>query len=437
MPGNAKPLKVGYLILKTKSKKKDNIGGDIIRRILMRGGFDVVNCQPCDINKFHLVIYSIPSTFQIIDFLAAARKFKFDKRKCSILIGGFGCQNINSIYQYVDFAYYGRAHLDIIDVVGSILKNGGSDNKSLFSTKYPSKVKLNYNAGLFCDGSFQESFIGCENTCSFCHYTHARGRKGQNSKTYNQGLLTNGLHPEILFKDIKFLKKKPGRVRTAIDGFSQRLRYKYGKKISNIEIIESINHLGGLVKSTTRKQFNIFGGVDVVGRRECVVVLAYNIGHFPTETEDDISELNDTLRQCTPKGRVIVILQTTPFRPSLLTPMQWSPVKIFPQWLDRQQQTIVDNDKFLFKYSYTLEGALTHLMSVIIDRYGVYGDDQEVIDFLIKNRRGRNQETAMDLMANGGGKYTYALDINKHDPLPYVDSYYNKKRLQRLALALQ
>ena len=117
--------------------------------------------------------------------------------------------------------------------------------------------------------------------------------------------------------------------------------------------------------------------------------------------------------------------------------MQWMPVRIFPEWSERREYTVVDKKNLLPKYSFTLEGAFSHLCSVIIDRYGVYGDDSNVLDVILSPGAGKSKVRAERLLAEGGEKYTYALDPLTQDPMPHVVSYHSKDKLRKMAIALR
>jgi hypothetical protein len=409
--------KIGYLVISYKTKRTDNIGGDLIRTILQNTGFDVDICGPQDINKYDLVLHSIPSTYQLIDLLKAARKHSFEKRKTKILIGGFGVQNITAIKPYVDFAYYGRAHNDIVSVVSAILADGDVDNPYLYNIARDNNVTV--NQAPLCTEYFKEEFVGCVNKCKFCHYSWSRKPQG-NPGGYVQNLLMKGNSPEVLWKDIFDFKTKPGRIRTAIDGFSERLRLNYGKQITDDDITNGINHLGSLRKAGLAKGLT------------AVVVLVYNIGHMPGETEDDWQALTDAVNKANPQNRVIFIVHTTPFRPSILTPMQWEPVKLWPEWSSMREMVIRDDASLLSKYSFTLEGAFSHLSSVIIDRLQ---DPYDAVLQGILHPKGKTsaQRAAYLLDRYNAESFLQEMPIDTYAPVPYLEGYVSNSRLRAIA----
>lgn len=425
--------KIGYLVTSTKSKRTDNIGGDIIRNILEEDGYSVEVCRPDEINKYELVLHSIPSTYQVIDYLRAARVHGFDKRKSKILIGGFGVQNITAIEPYIDYAYYGRAHSDISRVVKTLMKNGDISDPHVYSVEQKNNVCINQAA--LCDRHFKETFTGCPNMCMFCHYAWARKPQG-NSSGYVQHLLTGGGSPEIMWKDIFKLTKKPGRIRTAIDGFSEKLRYSYGKRISNEEIVEGINKLGSLKESSVVYQESLLGGVVNVAKKQCVTCLVYNIGHFPGETSDDWQEFAEVVTKAKPRERVIMIIHTTPFRPSILTPMQWESVQLWPEWSEMRELTVRDDEKVLCKYSYTLEGAFSHLSSVVIDR--LKSPTDSILDGILKPGGNTSRERATYLLErHDAGRFCEEMPIDGPAPVPCLEGHVPNDKIRKIAEKLR
>jgi hypothetical protein len=122
----------------------------------------------------------------------------------------------------------------------------------------------------------------------------------------------------------------------------------YGKRITNDEVVDGINHLGSFPGTT--------------------VMLVYNISNMPHETQADRDELYAVLRRANPKHRVIVVVQSTPFRPSLVTPMQWAPVTLYPATSDLSAQVIHDSDNLRVVHSFSNESPWSQLETVIVSR---------------------------------------------------------------------
>lgn len=355
-------LRCGYLEYEYDGKRSGNIGGEIIYKLTGELA-DIERCSADDINNYDLVLVSIPSSGQMIDVYKLAIEHRFEARKCKIIIGGYGVQNVNLLRGLVDFAFFGRAHDCLYEILSGIEQGGINDAlyEHMIDISSPHIVKLR-QAPLMNNAVFKEEFTGCPLKCKFCHYTYARKHDGHGD-SYTQSLLTDGNADEILYSDILGLCEKRGRIRTAIDGFSERIRFLYGKRISNDLIVDGINHLGYIAQD--KYQDDMFGGHELNKR---TVMTVYNICNFPYETDDDEQEFIDIVQNANPKTRVIFILHSTPFRASPATPMQWERVQIFPDWSEQREKTICDRDNLLVKYSYTLEGPWSQLLAAIVER---------------------------------------------------------------------
>lgn len=328
----------------------DNIGAKVIADILNRHSFPVSFCAPETAHKFQIVLVSLTSTYDVYAFYKAVAlrpEWQRGKRQFRVVAGGFGMQNPYPIRNFVDVAVFGRAENFIVELIQAVLENKPYCHESVMNLPDISKVKIAQATGLYQSSVFTEEFIGCPNKCLFCHYTWARKPLGNNG-AYVQGTLTDGNSPELLFKDLKTITKKCGRIRTAIDGFSERLRAAYGKNISNQEIIDNIEHVGSFEGNT--------------------VLICYNIGNFPGEQTHDRLEFDATLRKITPKHRAIMVIHTTPFRPSLATPLQFAEVALYPAYTKFRFQEVVSTPHLLVKHSMSNESPFSQLKTVIVER---------------------------------------------------------------------
>ena len=427
MSSNRRNIRCAYLDYDYEGKRGGNIGGEIIAKMV--GEIATIDRVSADmIDGYDCVIISIPSSGQMIDVLKLAIKHRWDKRKCRIIVGGYGVQNINLLKGYVDFAFFGRAH-DCIDKIIDSALDGNihpdiTDN--MMHVDSPSVVRFR-QAPLMSNSIFSEEFTGCPHKCKFCHYTYARKFQGK-STGYTQALLTSGSSDEVLYADITGFNEKRGRIRTAIDGFSERLRYLYGKRISNDMIIDGINHLGEIAYDT--RQDDMFGGHELNQR---TVMTVYNIANFPCETQDDEMEFIDNIQRANPRTRVIFILHSTPFRASPATPMQWERVQIFPDWSAQREKTICDRENLLVKYSYTLEGPWSQLLAAITER----ARDNDPIAMAAINYK--SSKRAADKAADFMSKYDVSYHIGEHNidkPPPgawYLKSYLSDKQITKIA----
>lgn len=354
--------KIAYLDYEYEGKRAGNIGGEIILSVV-RSYCQVDRIDYSQINNYELVLVSIPSSGQMIDVYKLAAKHGWAKRKSKILVGGYGVQNVNLLRGLIDYAFFGRAHECLHEIIDGIMQGGVPDSlrDNMISVDHPHIVRPR-QASLLDSSIFREEFTGCPLKCKFCHYTYARKFAGKTTG-YTQSLLTDGSAAEVLYTDIQTFAEKRGRIRTAIDGFSERLRYLYGKRLSNDMIVDGINHLGEI--AIDRRQNDMFGGHEMNKR---TVMTVYNISNLPYESDADEAEFIENIQRAAPKSRVIFILQSTPFRASPATPMQWERVQIFPDWSLQREKTICDRDNLLVKYSYTLEGPWSQMLAAICER---------------------------------------------------------------------
>lgn len=400
-----------------------NIGANVIMDVLKRKGIDCDICTPDTAQKYKIVLISLTSDYDCLALYRAVALLPTWQpgRKFKVVAGGAGMQNPTVIRNYIDYAVFGRAENIINPLIDCIMGGGVFAHESVMnlpdirpvklcqsSELYPHEINLGKGRGC---RDWKESFIGCPNKCLFCHYAWARKKIG--GETYYQGGLTDSKSPEYLWKDITKVTKKQGRIRTAIDGFSERLRMAYGKKISNQEIIDGINHLGSFEGTT--------------------VILAYNISNMPHESSEDREELYSTVRQAAPKNRVIVVFQSTPFRPSLLTPLQWAPVTLYPATSDLSAQVIHDSDNLRVMHSFSNESPWSQLETVIVSRATPETDKLfHALCFHPKLKKGTARgkvgllQRSFDL-----SPYLRAYDANEKHPAYFLSSYTDNVKLRR------
>jgi radical SAM superfamily enzyme YgiQ (UPF0313 family) len=430
--------RVAFLVFFPKNQRRennsfegnDNIGAKVIADTLQRSGINVNYVTPESAHiDADIVLVSLTSTHDIYAYLAAVSllpNWQPEKRHFIVLAGGFGMQNPTAIRRYVDYCAFGRAHEWVVNVIRSIDQNNTPSHESLMDIKKFNPVKI-YQGSMYpheVDG-FKEEFTGCPLKCKFCHYTYARKHQGSDASyskgAYVQSSLTGGGSPEVTWDQLLTWDKKAGRIRVAIDGFSQRIRYLYGKRISNEDIINGINNIGSFStdKATT--------------------LMVYNIVNFPGETEDDYKEFVDVVSQANPVGRVIVVIQSTPFRPSIATPMQWEPVNIFPDWSKKRTQVIVERSNLRVVHSFTLETPWTHLQSVIAERATI--DDDAAINAILYSPKLKklNSADALKLFARNFdiNKYIAELDINGLHPAGFVSGYLRDDQIKKIAYKMR
>ena len=273
--------KIGWLVYHPEKKRRkknsfddnSNIGARVIIELIKQGnGVEVTFCSSATASEFEIVLVSFTSTYDIYAFykeVALKEEWQPGKRKFLVIGGGFGMQNPTTIRNYVDYAVFGRAETFICQMMDTILGGSTFEHQSVMNLPDIHKVVLGQADHLLDFDFFHEKFVGCARKCKFCHYSWSRKPLlpkevhwqlgGHGEDVYGIG---SGGSMEMMLKEITSLKKKPGRVRTGLDGYSERLRFLYGKKITNEQLTEAVEHIGN------------FDGVTFFD--------VYNIGSMPT-----------------------------------------------------------------------------------------------------------------------------------------------------------
>lgn len=402
-----------------------NIGANVIMDVLRRKEIVCDICTPDTAHNYSVVLISITSEYDCIALYKAVALLPSwqEGRTFKVVAGGAGLQNPTAIRKYIDYGVFGRAETIIHPLIDCVMGGGTFTHPSVMNLPALSPVNLAQSNDLYPHDIYlgngrgcrqwKESFIGCPNKCLFCHYTWARKRAGS-GQTYYQGDLTMKRSIECLWKDIPKINEKQGRIRTAIDGFSERLRMAYGKKITNQEIIDGINHLGSFEGTT--------------------VVLAYNISNMPHESEEDREELYSTVRQAAPKNRVIVVFQSTPFRPSVLTPLQWAPVALYPATSDLSAQVIHDSDNLRVMHSFSNESPWSQLETVIVSRATPETDKLfHTLCFHPRLKKGTAREKVMLLQRSFDlSPYLREYHWDEKHPAWFLSSYTDTAKLRKV-----
>ena len=342
-------------VLKIKNRNGSiSIGASVLIDELNRQGYTVEICNYKTAFSYTHVLVSMTAPDDIYDIYRQCYKNGWDKRKFMAFVGGFGCQNPIALVPFIDYAFFGRADGVILD----FLKQPDKYHEHSFNLKSPHKVSLRQVSQLYPYSviygknktTWTEKFIGCPYRCKFCHYSHNRNYIGD-GVYMNNGLSTGS--PEVLLKDICKLENKIGHLTSALDGYSERLRFMFGKKITWEIMEEAMDTLAAFKGNTYFK--------------------LYNICNFPTEKEEDEKEFINFWKEYTgytkkADGIVKVDIFNTSFRPSINTPMERMPVKLYPE-ARKENPDIVSNNGFVVKYTHLTKGAKEHLKDVISIRY--------------------------------------------------------------------
>lgn len=402
----------------------DNIGAEVVADILTRAGYTVTYTSPECAHRYDLVLVSLTSTMDMYAYykaVAPLSTWQPETRQFTVLAGGFGMQNPTAIRRYVDYAAFGRVDDWLLYVVHSLTHGARPEHTSLMDMRAPQPVTIAQASRLYPHAvhGWSETFTGCPLKCKFCHYTYARKHQGSDeaysSRQYVQTTLTGGGTPEVTWDQLLDWPKKAGRIRVAIDGSSYRLRKIYGKNITNDDLVRGVEQVGAYEGITT--------------------LLVYNIGNFPSETDTDRREMGEVLSQAQPRYRVIVVLHTTPFRPSLATPMQWESADIDYDWSQHRQRVVVERPNLRVVHSYTLESAASHFLSLLAER--CTPDDDGLFHALALSGRFSRMRAADKLKAihsvTDTCRITDARDIDGPAPYPLMDGYLSTDTLRKIA----
>ena len=349
------------------------IGALVIKAELEANGYPVDICTYQQAHNYDVVLVSMTSTWDIYEFYKSMKKANWQNRKFKAIIGGFGCQNPFALEDFIDYAFFGRAEGVITEVMEKILSNVTLDYPFITPLKNPrvtiarpvqylSHYEIKY--GKNCS-TWKEEFTGCPFTCKFCHYTWNRKnvRQGDPGKYINDGISTGS--KEVMLMDVIDYEEKLGRVTAGLDGYSERLRFLYGKPITWDIMEGALDHMASFKGNSYMK--------------------IYNITNFPSETPDDEAEFINFCKEYTAStskkdGILSVEVFNTAFRPSINTPMERMPVSLFPE-ARRDNLQIASGSGIIFKYTHLIQGAWMHLADVIAIRYN-NSTDKAIIDFI-------------------------------------------------------
>ncbi|MDR2824994.1 MAG: hypothetical protein LBB41_07345 [Prevotellaceae bacterium] len=407
--------KIGIIALDSrKHKSEQSIGALVVFDILERNGWHISWCSYANAQEFDLVLISMTSTDDIYQIYANCEKHNFRNRKNIVMLGGFGCLNPLPLAPFADFAFFGRADEILPAVIENI--NYADDYDFIMRLSAPKiceirQVEKCYSFPVVYDGcKWQETSIGCPVRCKFCHFSHARKWVAGEQKTF-EWLIKNRTI-ECLIKDIpQKITEKQGWIKSAIDGYSERLRFAYGKKFATWQNIESaFDHVMS------------FKGISKLH--------LYNIHNLPTETASDRQEFFDFFKRYAESsmkynGKLIVEIHNTPFRPTINTPLERESVSLYPQAkpinyaflkhrtnLEYKKDSLViaEGTGFIAKWTKFIEMPFKHLKDVIAIR--CYGNFDIIKEISLGNYDKMSSQDAIDLLDK---KFDILSFIKKYD----------------------
>lgn len=303
------------------------IGLRVVIDALNRAGYDVEWAGLATVHEYDVVLVSLTADCDWWPFITERRKWRDGNYK--VIVGGAGVLHVVPFLRFADYFALGRGeksmvtlieHLDgkDVDLPDSIIESAKfSYDRTYYIEQtdepYPHCVKLGTENDVF-----QEGAIGCNHKCYFCGYTwHRKFMSSRDYYAMDSDPLSGIADKERALLDIQSDPQSVdlSKLRmTAIDGFSERLRYMVNKKISR----EALKGFLRMMMESDAKPHRI---------------RLYNICGYPTETEEDWWEYIDTLRDADEScGHRIhdaqwsIVLQSTPFRPMPATPLACAPM---------------------------------------------------------------------------------------------------------------
>jgi radical SAM superfamily enzyme YgiQ (UPF0313 family) len=403
---------------------QSNIGAYIIKDVFERAGYSISFASPEFADKYKIVLVSFTSSYDMLNFLKEVIPLKiWKKRKFKVIAGGFGLQNIYSIRNYVDYGVFGRAENNIVSLIESILQGKEFHHESIMDLSqgitpvkicqvdnfYPHSIDIQPVA-------YKETMIGCAKKCLFCHYTFSR--KHLSSDKFSTPVKYSSSSQEILFKELVEKSKGKGKIRSALDGHSERLRCVFNKRIKNDDIVNILSEL------SHKWENNI-----------CWLYI-YLIGNYPSETEKDRNELKEVLSRVKIKqGKKMVLnFHVSLFRPSPLTPAAYLPVNLDFNY-SKADYNIYNSDNITATYDWTRESFYNFLIQVIIERATEKTDDLLLNILFNKQISKMDSNQKYNTIKNHFDISDYIREYSTEERLPtwYLESYIGNHKIKQMA----
>ncbi len=399
----------------------------MVKDVLERCGISVDFTSVGNAHKHSLIMASITSSFDIYNLMPHLQALS--KRKNKVIVGGFGCQNIYPYRDYVDYAVFGRCENFITPAVKAWLKGDNYKHESVMSLSdgiFPVTIG---QADLLYPHTLQtyprpytEKGLGCPRKCLFCHYSFARRYIRHGKNLYEASMDYGSVYREVTFDRLIQDSNMVQRVRTALDGFSERLRNAFNKRYSNETITNTLNRL------------------SVEWKSKQAWVMVYMIGSYPTETTVDYRDLRRALNAVTPKGKnVILTLHVTPFRPCPATPAGYMSASIDTNWNQKGGEKYREGELLEASFSPYMESPYNHLQVLIAERATECTD--KLIETICYSKNLKKLSASQKIKAITGkfdlSQYTRMYDVAERLPTWYLNTYIPQYLIKKMALKLK
>jgi len=412
--------------------KQGGYGAYTVKDCLERGGIETDFCSPSTAKNYRVVLVPLVFTSGIADFLKAViphDDWQPGARSFKVVVGGFGVHNVYPYREYADAAVFGRCEEFIVDLVCNLLDGKQFQHKSvmnlpdIYPVEYGQASELYPHCVMLGNGkTFKETSIGCSRACLFCHYRWTRKHVG--GLAYDMQQVSGAASVETTIWDVfDIWDRKKAKVRFGIDGNSERLRMAFGKPITNAMLVETIERISAEATCSPTVRPEI-----------------YTIGSYPTESEEDRNELGRVLSRCKCCGvPVKMMVQLTPFRPSLMTPSQWEAANVVYNWNLHAVTNIASVEGLEVYYRYSIEGPASLLEQMIFERASE-GSDQiiKTVLFSPQYKRLKSREKVQALSATFNiAQYIQLYEIGDTLPTSYLSSYTENEKLEMAAKNLR
>jgi hypothetical protein len=261
------------------------------------------------VNQYEYVLISLNSVMDVENLIYTFERCAPEVVTAKIVVGGFGVCNIKLIRDYIDIAVFGRAEGQINDILA------GYRAPNVWCKEDDPGIEGRYvfrRPRYLVPG---EMAVGCRNRCAYCQYTWIRPQLNP-GEMYRAGMTMTATEADWNGLTVD----KPGKYKTAWDGWSEATRFKVRKPVTDEDIRSKLIEIGN-------------AGFD-----KTVFLDVYNIVGYPRETVEttdaDLTRVGQMLQDIDEQitGKITIRFICTPFDPEPMTPMQYEPANIETNW---------------------------------------------------------------------------------------------------------
>lgn len=375
------------------------VGLRIVVNELKKAGYEVDYAGEATVHEYDVVLVSLTAQCDWYSF--AAERMRWKKGNYKVAIGGAGVLNVEPWLEFFDVAMIGRGEDLIVPVVEALLCGDKYHHKSVLyaedfsedgyweinqtNTSYPDGIQLHKG------DPWIEGKIGCNHRCLFCSYTWSRKQNFEGAFSWDM----KGGTLDMSERECALLDYESGEYKvnwrlirtTAIDGWSERLRFLVGKKIRNETIVKFLHDA-----------FNS-------GEKPKLIRL-FNIIGYPTETVEDWFDLVETFKRADYNKKVYdfdgtwqISIQNNHFLPYPATPLACAPMQLKnfrgivqkEMGINLPKCRLYDGKNIILSVSETIEALPTILLNAISLR-GTAGE-AEAIKKLCTSKKFWNSDT--------------------------------------------